>query len=115
VARRQTALSDEEFEEVDLLGLDPAPLPLVEQIRFLQFRYWSGTNWVEAWNSSELPAGVEVSLGPEPATNDMVSADFPVELFQRVIYLPGTTAQAGKLASTTPAADDLEPGEEAAP
>src|SRR5262245_31369924 len=40
--------------------------PLTDRIKFLQFRYWAGTNWVDSWNSLELPAGVEITLGKEP-------------------------------------------------
>ncbi len=25
------------------------------EVRFLQFRYWSGTNWLDSWNASVDP------------------------------------------------------------
>jgi hypothetical protein len=81
-------------------------VPVVEEIKFLQFRYWSGTNWLDAWSALSLPNGVEVSLGSEAATNDAASVDFPAEIFRRVIYLP-TKA----LALNTSTKTNAEPSE----
>lgn len=61
--------------------------PVLEEIRFLQFRYWSGTNWVDAWTGDGCPTGVEVSLGSEAVTNGMDLVEYPGELFRRVIFL----------------------------
>lgn len=61
--------------------------PVLEEIRFLQFRYWSGTNWTDAWTGDGCPAGVEVSLGSDPATNGMDLVDYPGDVFRRVIHL----------------------------
>jgi type II secretory pathway pseudopilin PulG len=65
--------------------------PVLEEIQYLQFRYWSGTNWQDTWSGSGSPAGVEVSLGAEPATNGMDMAEYPAEIFRRVIYLAANT------------------------
>lgn len=64
---------------------------LTDKIRFLRFRYWDGTEWVESWSGMELPAGVEVTVGRESMpTNDAGSEAYPFEVFQRVIYLPNS-------------------------
>jgi type II secretory pathway pseudopilin PulG len=77
--------------------------PVLEEIRFLQFRYWSGTNWVDAWTGDGCPAGVEVSLGSEPATNGMDLAEYPGDLFRRVIFLT-----ANHLSEKPASASDVE-------
>jgi type II secretory pathway pseudopilin PulG len=85
-------------EEVALPGTNQvaraAPLPLIQEIRHLQFRYWGETNWLDAWNSPGLPAGVEISLAAEPLTNEMDVTEPPPQAFRRVVYLPGSRAEA---------------------
>jgi hypothetical protein len=63
--------------------------PVLEEIQYLQFRYWTGTNWVDEWLMTEPPAGVEVTLGPEAFTNETDIAELESEFFRRVIYVPG--------------------------
>jgi len=77
---------EDEFNMIPMVSSNS--LPVLEEIRFLQFRYWSGTNWVDTWNAGGRPQGIEVSMGPEPATNDTESAEYKPEVFRRVIYLP---------------------------
>ena len=67
----------------------PATGPVIESIRFARFRYWDGSGWQDSWDSSDLPRGVEVSLGAEPLPLEEAPESYPYELFRRVIYLPG--------------------------
>ena len=96
VLRAQASLNEEDSETNSMANARPEFV--LEEIRFLQFRYWSGTNWLDSWSQSSPPAGVEVWLGAEPATNGMELADYPGDIFRRVISL-----QISQLA------EDLEP------
>ncbi len=80
--------SDDQTNDVIVVTLPP----VLEEIRFLQFRYWSGTNWLDSWQGPTPPMGVEVSLGAEPATNGMDLTEYPAEIFRRVVYLAGNDA-----------------------
>lgn len=72
--------------------------PLTDQIRFLQFRYWSGVMWTDSWSGMELPSGVEVTIGHEAMPKDVLTAGYPFEIFQRVIYLPESPHPGNKVA-----------------
>jgi type II secretory pathway pseudopilin PulG len=79
----------------------------IGQLQFLRFRYYDGTNWLEAWSAPELPVGIEVSLGGEPLPPELTAEDYPFEVYRRVIYLPnhaavGTLAQAAAGAKEGP-------------
>jgi prepilin-type N-terminal cleavage/methylation domain-containing protein len=67
--------------------------PLTRAIRFVHFRYFSGSEWLDAWDGVDLPLGVEVTFGSEP----MMPEDdlYPYEQFRRVIFVP-----AGKVSET---------------
>jgi type II secretory pathway pseudopilin PulG len=67
------------------------PPLLTERVQFLNFRYWAGTNWVDAWSGMDLPAGVEVTVGRDPMPAEGAPEGYPFELFRRVIYLPNST------------------------
>ena len=82
---RQATLSTNEY--APSTGFTNSPPGLIEQIQFLQFRFWSGTNWVDTWASGGAPAGVEVSLGSEPITSQTDTNEYTGEIFRRVIYL----------------------------
>lgn len=69
------------------------PLPLIAEIRFLQLRYWAGTNWQDNWNSRDLPEAVEINVGPQALTNETDLAEVSADLFHRVIYLPTSRVQ----------------------
>jgi hypothetical protein len=60
--------------------------PLTRSIRFVNFRYFDGSLWRDAWDGADLPLGVEVSFGAEPLPPE--EAEYPYELFRRVIFLP---------------------------
>jgi type II secretory pathway pseudopilin PulG len=91
------------FDDVDLTNSLPSTnaLPLIEQVRFLQFRYWGGTNWTDSWNTASLPQGVEVSLGSEPWTNGVDETEYPAEIYRRVIYLPGSVGLTNTVAASS--------------
>ena len=68
-------------------------LPLTDKIQHLQFRYWSGTNWVDSWGGLDLPRGVEVTVGSDPMPVEVGSSSlegYPFEFFRRVIFLPNS-------------------------
>jgi type II secretory pathway pseudopilin PulG len=86
-----------------------APL-LTESFRYLRFRYWDGAEWVASWSKPALPRGVEITLGSEPAPSEALnpvapapvasafpdvprSEDYPFEVFQRIVYLPGSSTE----------------------
>jgi type II secretory pathway pseudopilin PulG len=60
----------------------------IGQLQFLRFRYYDGTNWLEAWSAPDLPVGIEVSLGVEPLPPESTVDEYPFEMYRRVIYLP---------------------------
>ena len=83
---------------------------LADNFRYLRFRYWDGTEWVASWSKAALPRGVEITLGSEPlpaetanpvapapiasALRDVpASEDYPYEVFQRIVYLPGSSTE----------------------
>jgi type II secretory pathway pseudopilin PulG len=90
------------FPTNDLLFVRP---PLTDRIRYLRFRYWAGTNWVDTWSGMQLPAGVEITLGrdamPEQRfssdsstassmTSTNMADDYPYTIYRRVVYLPNS-------------------------
>jgi len=64
--------------------------PMTQVIRFVHFRYFDGGEWRESWDGVDLPLGVEVTLGSEPATPE--DEEYSAEVFQRLIYVPGGRA-----------------------
>ena len=64
-----------------------------EDIRFVRFRYWDGSKWLESWNAPRLPAAVELNVGFEPLAEGAGPEDLPEEVFRRVVYLPGSSAK----------------------
>jgi prepilin-type N-terminal cleavage/methylation domain-containing protein len=106
--------------ETNLLGTNDVQLirrPLTERIKLLQFRYWGGTNWLDSWTQLELPLGVEITLGADPApaetsasttteTGTAASEDLPPNVFRRVVYLPNSIPAANKPA---PESESVEP------
>lgn len=66
----------------------PAPEPSTTTIRHLRFAYWDGRAWVDEWLAHDPPAGISVSLGTDPLPEDLDEADYPGELFRRVVFVP---------------------------
>jgi type II secretory pathway pseudopilin PulG len=62
---------------------------ITDAFRYIRFRYWDGRDWLESWNETYLPKGVEVTLGSEPMPADAAFEEYPHEVFRRVISLPG--------------------------
>lgn len=69
---------------------------LTEVIRFIQFRYWDGTEWIDSWSSAELPRGVEVTVGREPMPQETSAEGYPFEFFRRIVFLPNSEHPANK-------------------
>ena len=61
---------------------------LSDAVRFVRFRYWSGSAWVAGWSNSVPPAGVEIVLATEPLPDDALPDALPPEPFRRVVYIP---------------------------
>jgi type II secretory pathway pseudopilin PulG len=60
--------------------------PLTRAIRLVHFRYFDGSDWLDSWDGIDLPAGVEVTFGTDPASEQ--EEEYAGELFRRVIYVP---------------------------
>jgi hypothetical protein len=91
VPKQQLAATQESAEAAPPLSspTNTTSAPLIEEVRYLQFRFWSGTNWLDSWSAPGTPEAVEVSLGAEPMTNGTELVEYPGEIFRRVIYLAG--------------------------
>ena len=63
--------------------------PLTDAIRFLHFRFWDGSAWLESWADVVPPFAVEVSFGIEPQPDDVLPEEYPFEVFRRVVLMPG--------------------------
>ena len=71
-------------------------------IRLARFRFWDGSQWVESWNQSGLPQGVEITFSPEPVQEENPSMPEEMEsfgpgendIYRRVVFLPGAKAGA---------------------
>lgn len=88
---------------------EPRPLPrgplLTDQIRYLRFRYWSGTEWLDAWSGYDLPSGVEITAGRDPLPADAEPNRYPYEVFRRVVHLPNSEPPLNRVGATP----ELEP------
>lgn len=60
--------------------------PLTRSIRLVHFRYFDGGQWLESWDATDLPLGVEVTFGTDPQLPD--EEEYSGEIFKRVIYVP---------------------------
>lgn len=60
----------------------------LDEIHFFNLRYFDGTNWVESWEATLPPLGIEVSLGFDPPETDVLPEDYAGEVFRRIIALP---------------------------
>jgi type II secretory pathway pseudopilin PulG len=83
---------------------------LTESFRYLRFRYYDGAQWLTSWSKPTLPRGVEITLGseappaetanpvaPAPIASALPDApgsgEYPYEVFQRIVYLPGSSVE----------------------
>lgn len=62
---------------------------LAPTIKFLSFRYWTGSDWATTWGDKNLPMAVELTTGAQPLPDGTDPKDYPFETFRRVIFLPG--------------------------
>jgi len=95
--------SEEAIENLELIEEEQGKLPpvLSHEIRYVRFRYRSGQDWLDLWNSNTPPVAVEVTLGNEKLPDDLEFADYPFEIFRRVIHVPAATAAAGFASNTS--------------
>jgi type II secretory pathway pseudopilin PulG len=73
-------------------ALARGPEPLTEAIRFVRLWFWDGYEWSATWDSPQLPRGIEINLGSQLLPEDGTLADYPGDLYRRVIYLPASRA-----------------------
>lgn len=86
---RQKSASVTSTETSEVISTNVAPVePLTDVVRYLNFRFWDGTAWVESWTDIVPPLAVEVSIGMEPSPDDASPGEYPFEVFRRVIALP---------------------------
>ena len=57
---------------------------LTDKIHTMQFRYWDGATWTNAWDDIIPPAGVEIIL----AMDVVDPADTNSEIYRRVVIVP---------------------------
>jgi len=69
-------------------GREIATSLLSPTVRFIHFRYFDGAEWLEQWDSPDMPAAVEVAVGFKPAPQDTAPADYPYETHWRVVSVP---------------------------
>lgn len=110
VAKMEVVQQDQLGDTNSVTSLDN-PLPVIEEIRFLQLRYWAGTNWQEEWNSTSLPESIEVTLGPEASTNELELVELAPDLFRRIIYLPGSRVPRSTGSPRLPSLTNASPAE----
>lgn len=93
-------------DDPDSLSLDPPPQviqvrePFAEQIRFVRFRYWSGTAWQAGWTNVTPPPGVEIVVSTTAPAENAEPDTLPPEALRRVVFVPG-----GVPSNTSVAAD----------
>jgi len=91
ITERET---EEAIENLEFIDEEQGKLPpvLSHEIRYVRFRYRSGQDWFDTWNSNTPPTAVEVTLGNKKLPDDREFADYPFEIFRRVIHLPAAGA-----------------------
>ncbi len=106
LVRKRTAPVAEQAASTNGLPVVEGP-PVIQELQFLQFRYWDGRAWLDAWSSARGPRAVEIRLAGEPLTNETTSVeaavdpevDSDVEVFRRVVCLPEPLLAAGRISS----------------
>ena len=95
--------SEEAIENLEFIDEEQGKLPpvLSHEIRYVRFRYRSGLDWFDLWNSNTPPTAVEVTLGNEKLPDDVEFADYPFEIFRRVIHVPAATAYKNFVGNTS--------------
>ncbi|MEX2216767.1 MAG: prepilin-type N-terminal cleavage/methylation domain-containing protein [Phycisphaeraceae bacterium] len=63
---------------------------LSQEMRFIWFQYWDGSQWVPEWTEQPvLPLAVQITLGNEPLPEGSNPQEYPFETWRRVVFLPG--------------------------
>lgn len=89
---------------------------MTAHLRFVSFRYWDGTQWLETWSAEALPPAVEIRLGLEPLPVETGAMDYPHEYFRRVVAVPlGRASGAGPAAADEPEPNNAPPPAEPEP
>ena len=93
----RTALASEATLPVDTSTNKASRILVTESFKYIRFRYYDGYKWLESWNNTFLPKGVEVTLGSESMPADVEVGKYPYEVFRRVIALPASDADEQRL------------------
>lgn len=88
----RTSLANETTLPLDAGTNKTNRILITEAFKYLRFRYYDGYKWLESWNDTFLPKGVEVTLGSEPMPTELDAEEYPYEVFRRVIALPASDA-----------------------
>ena len=80
--QKQFVQTATEGKEITVAFLSP-------HVKFLYFRFWDGAAWTESWSGSDLPLAVEINLGAEQLPAGVMPDQYPYELQQRLVYVPG--------------------------
>lgn len=89
-----TNMADSNAETTTSVSVQDDTLLIVQGIRFLQWRYWDGTEWLDSWVASYLPMGVEITVAEEMVTTNLMIGETELpEQYRRVVYLPGYRLQ----------------------
>ena len=97
----QTVIAAPTVEE----GYDVAAALVAPSFKFLSLRYWDNQSgdWLEAWNGGDVPVAVEIVVGIEPLPENTEPAEYPFEVFRRVVYVPaGKTSFGGAAIMRSP-------------
>ena len=93
----RTVLASEATLPVDTGTNKTNRILITDAFKYVRFRYYDGYKWLESWNDTFLPKGVEVTLGSEPMPADVELEKYPYEVFRRVIALPASDADEQRL------------------
>lgn len=88
----RTTVSSEATLPMDASTNKTNRILITEAFKYVRFRYYDGYKWLESWNDTFLPKGVEVTLGSEPMPAYVEVEEYPYEVFRRVIALPASDA-----------------------
>jgi hypothetical protein len=70
---------------------------ITDAFKYVRFRYYDGYKWLESWNDTFLPKGVEVTLGSEPMPADVELEKYPYEVFGGSLRCPASDADEQRL------------------
>ena len=68
---------------------------LTKHVKFLNLTYFDGRQWIDTWNSGDLPLAVRIEIGAEPLDEEMTPEEYPHETAWRVVMIPAGGASPG--------------------